>query len=145
MKRGQYKTRGRAQLLAHLEATADVPRTAKEICSVLCWGEDGLSTSSVYRMLSELCEAGEVKRHRLPSPAEGYAYQYVGNAHRCESHFHLHCLCCGGVTHLECGCGNEIAAHLAREHGFLPDRGRSVIYGTCAACAGKMDKRVGTV
>lgn len=137
MEKKQYQTKGKALLEAHLAEMAGTPRTAQEIYLSLKENTDAPGKSSVYRMLTELCEAGVVKRHRLPPPAQGYAYQYVGNAHHCEAHFHLHCLRCGNVWHLECECGSEIAAHLQKTHGFCTDRGRSVFYGVCAACSEK--------
>ncbi len=137
MEKKLYKTKGRALLTAHLADTAQTPRTAQEIYLSLSKYKDAPGKSSVYRMLTELCDTGKVKRHRLPPPAQGYAYQYVGGAHHCDAHFHLHCLQCGGVWHLECDCGNEIASHLRASHGFCADRGRSVIYGLCASCSEK--------
>jgi Fur family ferric uptake transcriptional regulator len=38
------------------------------------------------------------------------------------------------VLHLECKCSDEVAEHLLGTHGFTVDRGRSVLYGICAAC-----------
>lgn len=135
MERKQYRTQGREQLIAYLRDTRETPQTAAQIYKALESTGTAPGKSSVYRTLAALCEAGEVARHRLPPPEAGYAYQYIGDAHRCSAHFHLHCLRCGGVTHLECGCGAEIAARLAVTHGFFADLGRSVFYGTCAACA----------
>lgn len=136
MEQKQYKTAGKTQLLAYLsQNTAQSPRSAGEIYAGLLAEGGASGRSSVYRQLAALVDAGEVKRHRAPAPATGYLYQYVGHAHRCDAHFHLHCLRCGGVTHLECGCGSEIAAHLRAAHGFHTDCGRTVFYGVCAACA----------
>ena len=137
MEHKHYNTAGKAVLLQYLQAhTAESPQNAEEIYNGLCTAGKAPGRSSVYRLLSSLAAQGEVKRHRAPAPATGFLYQYVG-AHRCDAHFHLHCLQCGGVTHLECGCGSEIAAHLRERHGFVTDCGRSVFYGICAACAAK--------
>lgn len=139
----QYKTAGKAHLVAYLAAqTAENPQSAEEIYEGMMRAGNAPGRSSVYRQLSAMVAAGEVKRRRAPAPAASDLYQYVGQSHRCDEHFHLHCLRCGNVTHLECGCGDEIAEHLFAEHGFLADRGRTVIYGICAACAGKEGKTV---
>ncbi len=134
MEKKQYKTRGKTQLLRYLSQQMGEPRTVEQICLGLAEDGEAPGRSSVYRMLGTLCRQGEVKRHRLPAPATGYSYEYIGNAHRCESHFHLHCVGCGSVTHLECGCGEEIAEHLRALHGFSVDCGRSVFYGMCTDC-----------
>ncbi len=133
MEKKQYNTRGKTRLLQYLRACPD-PQTTDEICAGLEQEQPAPGRSSVYRMLGELCRRGEVKRHRLPAPEAGYAYQYVGDAHHCDSHFHLHCVGCGAITHMECDCGTEIAARLRASHGFCVDAGRSVFYGMCAEC-----------
>ena len=138
MKQKQYNTAGKTRLLAYLSAhTVQSPQSAGEIYDGLVLAGDAPGRSSVYRQLSDMAASGELKRHRAPAPASGYLYQYIGGDHHCDRHFHLHCLRCGGVTHLECGCGSEIAAHLLAEHGFVTDCGRSVFYGVCATCAKK--------
>ena len=135
MERKHYNTAGRDKLVAFLrEYAASTPKSAEEIYAGLSARGAAPGHSSVYRLLSRLAEEGTVQRLRAPAPARGYLYQFAA-AHACHAHFHLHCLCCGAVTHLECACGEEIAAHLWREHGFSTDCGRSVIYGTCAQCA----------
>ena len=134
MEQKHYNTAGRAKLIAYLAAhTADTPQSAESIYAGLAREGDAPGYSSVYRLLSVLAQEGRVRRLRAPAPARGYLYQYT-DAHACHAHFHLHCLSCGTVTHLECDCGEEIAAHLLQKHGFFADCGRSVIYGTCAAC-----------
>ena len=135
MEHKHYNTVGRDKLVAFLrEHAASTPKSAEEIYEALSACGEAPGYSSVYRLLSRLVEEGEVQRLRAPAPARGYLFQFAA-AHACHAHFHLHCLCCGAVTHLECACGEEIAAHLRREHGFSTDCGRSVIYGTCAQCA----------
>ena len=139
MEKKQYKTAARVQLISYLSAHAvQNPRSADEIYQALAAGTQGApGRSTVYRLLTAAVEQGCVKRYRAPAPASGYLYEYIGKTHHCEGHFHLHCLQCGNVWHLECGCGSEIAEHLRAAHGFITDRGRSVLYGICAECAAK--------
>ena len=135
METKHYNTVGREKLVAHLRThAAETPQSAEAIFAGLSAKGDAPGYSSVYRLLSKLVSEGTVRRLRAPAPAKGYLFQYT-DAHACHAHFHLHCLSCGAVMHLECDCGEEIAAHLWREHGFTADLGRSVFYGTCAACA----------
>ncbi|MBQ9802045.1 MAG: transcriptional repressor [Clostridia bacterium] len=130
----QYQTAGRRALLSYLKKyTTETPRTAEEIYLGLSCGERAPGRSSVYRMLGELSAAGTVRKCR--AEGEGYAYQFVGAEGDCHGHFHLQCLSCGRISHLKCACGTEISAHLLKTHGFLVDCGRSVLFGTCAACA----------
>lgn len=128
-----YKTAGRAALLSFLkEGAGDAPRTVDEIYRGLCAAGHAPGRSSVYRMLGELEESGLVRKSR--AQGAGYAYLLAEERGDCHGHLHLQCLVCGRVSHLKCDCSAEIASHLLKTHGFCVDRGRSVIYGTCAAC-----------
>ena len=132
MEKKQYNTVGRLRLAEYLrESAAGAPQSAEEIYQGLLSRGDAPGRSSVYRMLGTLCERGEVKKFPADS---GFVYQFVGARH-CDGHFHLQCLDCGKVIHLECACGEQVAAQLQGSHGFVVDRGRSVLYGKCAACA----------
>ena len=143
MEKKHYQTVGRAKLADYLKRTADLPpRSAEDIYSGLltaCTADGGTAPgrSSVYRMLGTLCEEGSVQRFPASTGDSSFVYQYVGIHRHCSTHFHLHCLTCGAVAHLECACSREISEHLMASHGFRVAQGRSVLYGTCAACAQK--------
>ena len=135
MEKKHYHTKGRTCLLEYLKKeAAAAPRSAEDIFAALSQMAEAPGQSSVYRMLSSLCEAGEVRKFRAGA---GFVYQYVGAGRTCDHHFHLQCLACGEVTHLECRCSDEISAHLFGAHGFSVDRGKSLLYGRCARCAAK--------
>ena len=143
MEKRKYNTAGKANLAAYLRSTADLPpQSAEEIYLGLCatLSDTAPGRSSVYRMLATLCEKGEVQRFPAGSGENGFVYQHVGNHRKCNAHLHLHCTVCGTVTHLECKCNSEITDHLLASHGFAVDAGRSVLYGTCAACAARATK-----
>ena len=129
----QYRTAGRTALLSYLKAhAAEAPRSADEIYRGISALGNAPGRSSVYRMLGELSGNGTVRKSR--AAGEGYVYQLVGEASDCHGHLHLQCVRCGKVSHLKCECSAEITAHLLKTHGFLVDRGQSVLLGTCAAC-----------
>ena len=143
MEKKHYNTAGRARLVGYLKTVAsDPPQNADEIFNGLdtACKKDGCRAPgrrSVYRMLATLCEEGEVRKFPAGNGEAGAVYQHVGDHRHCDAHFHLHCLSCGDVLHLECHCSDEIASHLQKTHGFAVDRGQSVLYGLCAACAAK--------
>lgn len=126
-----YRTEGKQQLMDFFVDHPDCQFTAEEIYQTL--SRDGVKTgkSSVYRQLSGLCEEHLVRRFR----AEGaeYLYQYMG-ARDCAHHFHLKCMSCGRVLHLECGMSEELLLHIRNNHGFSVDSGRSMLFGVCEAC-----------
>ena len=133
MEKKHYQTAGRKRLVTYLkENAAGAPISAEELCRGLAAEGRAPGQSSVYRMLADLVHEGEVRKY----PAEnGFLYEYVGEGRTCAHHFHLQCLTCGEVMHLECGCSDDISAHLARAHGFEVDRGKTLFYGKCAKCA----------
>ena len=141
MNKKHYNTAGRVNLTAYLKSTAKhPPQSAEEIYTGVCQfcsdsAEGAPGRSSVYRMLSTLADEGEIKKFPIQAGENGFVYQYVGNERHCDAHFHLHCLCCGQVIHLECDCSQSIFDHLFSTHGFRVDQGRSILYGTCDACA----------
>lgn len=145
MNKKHYNTAGRTRLTAYLKQTAqNPPQSAEEIYTGLCKlcaddAEGAPGRSSVYRMLATLSDEGEVKKFPVSTGEGGFVYQYVGTKRHCDAHFHLHCLSCGQVTHLECGCSQNIFDHLFSTHGFRVDQGRSILYGICDTCAKRGD------
>jgi Fur family ferric uptake transcriptional regulator len=138
MQKRSYQTAGRRALIDYLQTFArQLPRSADEIYAALSASGTTPGRSTVYRQLSELCREGKVRRFRADAEGEGYVYQYVVDHGNCGGHLHLQCRVCGGVSHLDCGCSDFVAQQLLQEHGFRLDNGRSVLYGTCAACASK--------
>lgn len=145
MEKKSYCTTGKTALTAFFAAAGDTPRSADAIFAALTARGFSGGRSTVYRLLAAAVRAGEVKKFRAGDGSATWLYQYVGK-NDCAHHFHLQCLSCGRVAHLDCDCGAEIAAHLAAQHGFLVDRGKTVLYGLCAACGGhKTAESVGTV
>ena len=140
---GTYKTAGRQRLSELLETHPDRQFTAEELCSEMDRQDGGTSRkSTVYRHLSELCDEGTVRKYRSDTQS-AYVYQYVGRGDCCR-HFHLKCVTCGDLVHLECTVSEELLSHISAHHGFEVDSGRSILYGFCKACAALEKKRTPT-
>ena len=140
-----YNTAGRQRLLEFLESHPDRQYTAEELCAeldTLSAGENITRKSTLYRHLSELCHRGVVRKYRSDTQSS-YVYQYVGGG-ECTRHFHLKCLDCGGLVHLECAVSEELLSHISSHHGFSVDSGRSILYGLCEACASLQEKQTPT-
>lgn len=129
-----YKTAGRQRLLDFLEGRPDRQFTVEEL-SIEMDRLDGVTSrkSTLYRHLSELCDEGVVRKYRSDTQS-AYVYQYVGCGDCCH-HFHLKCVTCGALVHLECTVSEELLAHIQSDHGFRVDSGRSILYGVCEDCA----------
>ena len=138
-----YKTAGRQRLLEFLESRPDCQFTVEELCHEMD-RQDGETSrkSTVYRHLSELCAEGTVRKYRSDTQS-AYVYQYVGRGD-CARHFHLKCVTCGDLIHLECTVSEELLSHISAHHGFEVDSGRSILDGLCKACAALEKKRTPT-
>ena len=159
---GTYKTPGRARLLRFLQNHPDRQFSADELAVELAAETafvpasvqtarsghsvrdhrassskgtpvEKTSKSTLYRHLSELCREGSVRKYRSDTQS-AYVYQYVGQGDCCH-HFHLKCVECGALVHLECAVSEALLSHIRSDHGFRVDSGRSILYGMCEACA----------
>ncbi|MBQ9760771.1 MAG: transcriptional repressor [Clostridia bacterium] len=131
MEKKTYKTTGRARIGSFFAKNPDRQFTTEEICRAINGSDVG--RSSVYRHLSELCEADVIRKFHSAS-RNCSVYQYVGAACDCRDHFHGKCIVCGTIEHLGCHDSAHFAGHLLEEHGFAVDCGRSILYGVCARC-----------
>ena len=142
---GTYKTAGRQRLLDFLQSHPDRQFTVDELAIELnrstqkCDGKN-VGKSTLYRHLSELCDEGTARKYRSDTQS-AYVYQYVGTGDCCH-HFHLKCLSCGELVHLECTVSEELLSHISSHHGFEVDSGRSILYGMCEDCASQEKKEI---
>lgn len=134
-----YKTQGKSKLEAFLSTHPDRHFSVDEICVAV--NGDTHAKSSIYRNLSELCRVGLVRKFKSDSDG-GSVYQYLGAEHSCRDHFHLKCIECGSLVHLECFMGRDLCSHIDEHHHFTVDSGRSILYGICASCHGKKKQKI---
>lgn len=130
--KAEYNTRQRAIILDFLkESSAHV--SVRDIVAHL--KEQGISvgTATVYRTLDKLCEQGVVRKFVIDERS-GACYQYAHGCD-CNEHFHLKCINCGALIHVDCGLVAKLEKHFFDEHGFTVSSGRTVIYGLCHECA----------
>ncbi|MBQ8613885.1 MAG: transcriptional repressor [Ruminiclostridium sp.] len=130
-----YKTKQGERILETLIRNEDRHLTAEEICVLLKEEGAAVGTATVYRNLEKLVAEGTIRRYRLDE-GESACYQYIGDG-SCHEHFHLKCLGCGEVIHLECDYLDELNSHLLEHHSFHLDRTKIVLYGLCCECRNK--------
>ena len=133
----EYRTKQKAEILACLEAQSAGHLTAAELLQALNARGTHIGAATVYRQLERLEAQGLVRRYALDDRGSA-CWQYTGDsetAKDCQTHFHLKCTKCGTLFHLDCEHLNEIAHHVAADHGFRIDPARTVFYGICAVCA----------
>lgn len=99
--------------------------TAAEVYEAVRRELPNISLGTVYRNLSVLCEAGDLLCLHMGDGVE----RYDGN---CNTHLHLHCRVCGGITDVEMPDGSVRQA--AEEQEFSPEIILLSASGVCNSC-----------
>lgn len=124
-----YKT-GKKELITELlSKNADRSYTIEEISETVT--SDGRGKSTVYRLVSELVDAGALRR-LSDGKTRHCTYQYVGGEH-CHRHMHLKCKGCGRLIHLDEGTTRAFEKKILTLGGFCIEEG-SFLFGTCREC-----------
>lgn len=131
-----YKTKQKDQILDCLIKNKDRHITADEILNVLNEGKPHVGKTTIYRYLDKLVSQGVVRKYFIEG-GKSACYQYMDENGACEEHFHLKCVDCGQLFHLDCEYLEEMDSHIREHHGFQVDNSKTVLYGRCGACAGK--------
>ncbi len=123
----KYKTKQKELIYNYfIKSKGDI--TAMELKEVFK-GKIGLTT--IYRCLQEL-----EKDHIIHKYTNGLThcatYEYI--PHNATNHYHLQCLQCHTIIHLECSTFQEVASHIEHEHHFTMSPTKTTIYGLCEHC-----------
>ena len=130
-----YVTGNKTRVLDFFKENRAHHYTIDEARGKLSEGGVEIPSSSFYRIVGNLCKSGVLRRFET-SGVDNFVYQYADFSRSCELHFHLKCLNCGTLIHLECDKLSELKGHIYTEHGFTIG-GKGIIYGLCADCTGK--------
>ena len=126
----KYSTRQRKTLLNYLHSHADEQLSAGQISRAL--SDEQISASAVYRNLSALEQAGQVRRLSRQGTREAL-YQYAA-AERCRDCLHLTCRKCGRTSHMDSDEAARLVESLSVCDRFTIDKASTVIYGVCGDC-----------
>ncbi len=96
-----------------------------------------VSRPTVYRTLSELVEAGLLRRMVL---RERYVYEHQ---YGYPEHDHLYCQSCHQLFEFHTEALIKIREAVAREYHFTPTSHRMIIMGICADCQRKAEQSLG--
>lgn len=132
MDRNNYNTKQRDEIVEFFNKHRGKCFTAKDLIKS---GEVSVGEATVYRTLSRLTKQGLLKRYT--DGESGAAYQ-LNESEECFGHFHLKCINCGKLIHMDCEFMSDMKNHIESSHGFAVDIGKTVIYGVCAECGGAL-------
>jgi len=127
MSRAEYATKQRRAVYDFFLNHKDGCYTAKEITES---GETGASAATIYRILAYLTEKGTLDKY---TDENGVTF-YRLNSCTSSEHFHLKCVECGKLIHMNCEQMVDVVRHIEREHGFIVNSGITTLYGLCREC-----------
>ena len=128
-----YNTKQKQILIDFFKKNTDKQYSIKEISDAIV--QDNIGKSTVYRLIDKMTEEGSIRRFR--GSGKSVLYQYVGEHHECDSHFHLKCVECGLLIHLECDYMSSLNKHINEHHKFEIDTSKTIFYGMCSNCSAK--------
>ena len=132
----KYATEQKKMLLEFFKKHAEEAFTVEELAQGMkaAYGESAPGVSTVYRLVTGLREAGNLRRF-VRGNSRHFVYQMVDGEH-CHSHLHLRCTACGRLLHLDESLSEEIMRSVRRQSAFTVNEGDTVLLGCCQACAG---------
>lgn len=133
-----YKTKQRDLILDYLKHSTARHLTIEDVTDALKQNGLAVGKTTVYRYMDKLAGEGSVRKYFI-SNSKSACYEYIDAAAACRMHYHLKCINCGELLHLDCDLMDSVAGHMDSEHGFLIDNTRTVLYGMCGACRGKQE------
>ncbi len=129
-----YRTKQRLHILEFLKANTKKHITAEEIIEYFKNSDNPISKSTVYRYLDNLVEENIIRKYVTAERNDAACYQYIDDTDVCNTHYHLKCIYCGNLIHLNCEEIKNLQEHIYKEHKFMLDPCKTVLYGTCSEC-----------
>ena len=111
-----------------LESTRHL--SAEELIEALASNGIKVGTATVYRTIDVLLESGFVVELD-----RGEGFRRFEARRELPHHEQLLCTVCGAVREFRDAALERMTSRVAESHGFVRERHRLVIYGTCAACS----------
>ena len=135
-----YHTKQKERILDLLKTCAGEHLTVSDLGKQLEENGTPVGTATIYRYLEQLTEEGVLRKYILDGKSSA-CYQYLGEHATCQEHFHLKCLSCGTLFHVQCTILDEMQAHIAAHHHFQIDHTKTVLYGYCEQCQNAQQKK----
>lgn len=131
----KYVTEQRKNLITLFKSKPHSTFSVPDIAAALT--EQEISTSAIYRNLSEmvneglLCKVSEKNR-------SGSLYQYIDPEH-CVGVIHFKCESCDATFHLDRNISQMVIGIANDHHAFAVNGASAFLYGTCADCSAKLN------
>jgi len=131
-----YETKQRNYILEVLKENKDKHLNCEEIHDILKQKQNPVSLATLYRSLDKLVSLNIIRKYTTSHFGKA-CYQYIDDNCKAHNHFHLICLKCNKLIHLDCDIMNNFLEHVEEHHEFkiLPEK--VVYYGYCSDCRGE--------
>lgn len=129
-----YNTKQKEHILKLLMENSSSHTTAGYISSYLQSQGTPVGIATIYRYLDQLADEGIIRKYTIDNKT-GACYQYIGEKKECREHFHLKCVKCEKLFHVECDYLSDLEKHILSHHGFTIDHTKTVLYGCCKDCS----------
>lgn len=123
----QYNTKQKEALLGLFKENPGRCFTSKEI---IADESIGMGEATVYRLLAQFVKSGIITK--FSDGKKGSLYQY--NCCAGCSHFHLKCMVCGKLYHIDSPKLKSVEDSIAENYGFFIDNTTTTLYGYCNSC-----------
>lgn len=135
MKKGQYKTRQREELLEYLQSVSGKHVTVNDIWKYFNANGITIGITTIYRHLEKMVDEGLVKKYLIDANTPA-CFEYVDSESCCQKPicFHFKCTKCGKLSHVHCDELIYTEKHILEHHKFLVDTQRTVFFGLCEEC-----------
>lgn len=129
-----YNTEQKKLLLEFLERNSDKSYTIDEIVEGIksSSGEHSLGRSTVYRLMTRLCEEKRVQRF-AGEGSRRFLYRMIADDH-CRDHLHLKCLSCGKILHLDRATSDALLEQVRLMEDFSVSEEDTLLFGNCSQC-----------
>lgn len=129
--RKEYNTKQKKEIYNYLLNNKEKHYTPEELFYELKSMNINIGQTTVYRYLEYLNDRGIVRKYKIDDKSRS-SYQFISD--ECKEHYHLKCIGCGKLIHTHCSEIDKIVSHFNKEHNFVIDYSRTILYGMCDNC-----------
>ena len=136
-RKSTYTTKQGRAIIACLKENENEHLTAPQIAKLFSVGTAAIGRATIFRQLDKMARQGIIRKYLLDGNT-GACYQYIGDNCGDGDHLHLKCDVCGNVIHMDGKALPRMAKGILKGYNFEVDAGKTVIYGKCHTCSGKV-------
>lgn len=130
MMKKERNTEQKDALISYLKKNKNKHLSIQEIQNNL---KDEIGLTTIYRIINNLIEKGEVTKTSL-NGKQGFYYQYSDRKEKCVNHYHLICEKCNKLYHFDCDEILKVNQKINEKEHFIINNERTIFYGICKKC-----------